>query len=296
MDIAIAGSGRVARHIYELLRDKANVEVYSLTKVPWADVHIGDATIMRIEGDVLINTLPSRLNEKMLSQALRRGMDYMDFATFRDDKPEHMAFKEAFDREGLKGIANAGLAPGLSNLMLSLAGGEKLKLYLIEESAKEGICWNKEDFYYTIKDKPVWVENGVIVKKPPYCCVEVRGGKPFYAFYADEAVSIAYTLKPKKLEVRAGGRDIELAKAIYEGKKEAEEGECRGGLFGIVVEGEKTLRISLREEGNHIAKLTAWMGSLFLERLSEAKGLLFPEELSYEVRQSLWEEAAKKSL
>ncbi|MBD3210739.1 hypothetical protein GF318_05140 [Candidatus Micrarchaeota archaeon] len=305
MNVTVLGSGMVAREFCSLL--KGDFRVVSGERPEWAkDFLKADVRkLKRLDTEFIVNTLPSGLNRRALELALNSNADYLDFATFSSVRPEHFDYKKEFLREGLSGIANAGLAPGMSNLLVAHADGggyRDIELFMLEDGNSQKLSWNYRDFLYTISDRPVWVENGRMVKVGQYSHPRAFRGRKFYAFYADEALSLFYNLRPQNLRVRAGGRDIEQARQIFRKKSRGkkigfpEKGPRKGGSYRIFVKtGEKILSAGFkRKEGNLIAGLAAGFGHLFFKYISSAEGLAFPEELPAAVQRRIIRNAQKQ--
>jgi saccharopine dehydrogenase-like NADP-dependent oxidoreductase len=82
-------------------------------------------------------------------------------------RAEQLDYGKAFKAKGLKGLINAGMAPGLSNLLVrrcadSLDSIERVKIRLLETAGSREICfpWSKECIMDGIRSPPVVYRNG----------------------------------------------------------------------------------------------------------------------------------------
>ena len=301
----ILGAGRIAKELY-LLFKKRGVDICSLEKPEWIEkgkfikcnANSLDELKIKEEYKLVANTLPSKFNKKVLSFALKNNLNYMDFSIFSSRKAEHFLFKKAFEKKKLIGNAAIGLAPGISNMLVKLARGKEIELYLLENASK-GICWNKQDFFYTIKDKAVWIENRRIKRIENFTLKKRKFGVNLYNFYADEVLSLFYTLKLNKLKVWAGGGDIEYAKKLIEKAqiKEIDKEKCEGGRFSIIVEGKRKVKVKIKtKKKNLIAFISALAGFITYREREKAKnyGLLFGEELEEKMIKSILNKMKKE--
>ncbi len=312
MNIALLGYGKTGKVFHALLNE--NVTVF--------DPLHGDVK-KRIENvkkeelkdfDFVVNLLPSRYNELVLNLIKNLEVNYMDFSTFRTDKPEQLDFKENFKNR--LALLNVGIAPGLDNLLVAEIADNAnwIKIFLLEHQYSLFYpSWSVEDMMLTLEDKPLIYKKGKFITVDNFSDPEVKSCSSgcfwFYRFFGEEILSLALNVPNLNIELKAGGSEIEVAKFIYSLKKSGggikfgDKKIDEEGVFGILIESDyknvevmfpKTSEIKKRFRiGNHITFPTALMGTLFLKHAKELKGMYFPEELPEDIRKKILNDVKK---
>ncbi len=310
MKIALLGYGKTGQVFYSMVRDRHEVKVFD-KKRGYVVEKLKSEELK--DFDFVVNLLPCKYNELVLNLIKELEVSYVDFSTFRSDKPEQLKFKEFFKNR--LALLNAGVAPGLDNLLVAeIAGNARwVKIYLIEHQYDLfSPSWSVEDMMLTLQDKPLVYKKGKLIAVDNFSEPEVKqcssGCFWFYRFFGEEVLSLSLNFPRLDIELKAGGSEIEVAKFIYSLKKSGgniQFGNKRvdeEGVFGIIVESDhknvevmfpKASEIKKKFAGNHITFPTALLGTLFLKHAKELKGMYFPEELPEDIRKKILNDVKK---
>ncbi|MFN3803934.1 MAG: saccharopine dehydrogenase family protein [Pyrobaculum sp.] len=114
MRILLLGCGHIGRYIYFTLSPRH--EVASVDKsTPCPGGVVGDALEASLGGfDLAINALPGSIGFKASERALRAGLDTIDVSFYPEDP---LALQEVAASSGARYVPDAGVAPGLSNIL-----------------------------------------------------------------------------------------------------------------------------------------------------------------------------------
>ncbi len=259
-------------------------------------------------GDVIINAASTELNEELLTLCVRKKCDYLDMGSdMKDGECEQWRYSEMFRFKGLRGVFNAGLAPGLTNILARRAYEEGLRefrfRYLEKVGPKPVFLWNPYISTADKKSMPVRWQSGRIVSYPRERFPFVFPGEGQWdviSFLHDEVASIGRALYPRIVEVAIGGAlecDGVFSPEMW-GK------EVKEMVFLACLEGYDTfLRVDyakLREKGieeNVIAFGTAFFCLELLKIWDNLERTLCPPELlPADVIQKLWDRAKHEGL
>lgn len=124
--ILVLGGGRQGRVIAEDLSDKhsvtvADVRPIRIDGITTVTADLSDAptvTAMMREHDLAVGALPAQLGFAAAKCAIEAGVNYVDVAFFAEDVGQLDAAARA---KGISIVPDAGLAPGLSNLIVGRA-------------------------------------------------------------------------------------------------------------------------------------------------------------------------------
>jgi saccharopine dehydrogenase-like NADP-dependent oxidoreductase len=236
MKILILGYGAVGSVLADMLsREKsvgsvtcADIRVkdsegrISLRKADLSDRKSLMGLMKKAKPDIAVNSASIFLNKAIMECCLECGVDYMDVGSAMpvDRKAsvpcraEQLDYDKAFRAKGLKGLINAGMAPGLSNLLVrrcadSLEGLESVKVRLLETAGSKDICfpWSKECIMDGIRSPPVVYRNGRFIL-PDFFSEEeeYEFPKPFGRIRTalichDESVTLPLFIKMGSLDV-----------------------------------------------------------------------------------------------
>ena len=181
--------------------------------------------------DLVVNAASSRINLQILDAAYRAGVNYMDLASHHLHNPfkaEQFEFDGKFKRKGLKGLICAGIAPGISNLLIrqlaeKFDAVDGIKLRLAENMVSEDIIssWSPDLAIEELADDVPVYKKGHFVLKEPFSGEEIYDyGEPFGKMAAtmicqDEQVTVPRFIKINNMDVKSGGSDIEAMKLFY---------------------------------------------------------------------------------
>lgn len=127
--------------------------------------------------NLIVNTSLPEFNTNILECCLSRKINYLDLASYWDFDPnpksrspykvEQLDYDTKFKKNNLIGLINAGVAPGLTNLLVrectdSLDKVDCIKIRLLEDTRSKELCfaWSKEWTLDDINWKPLVYRNG----------------------------------------------------------------------------------------------------------------------------------------
>lgn len=277
--------------------------------------------------DVVVNALPVSLSEDVLAMAARSGCAaYVDVSSDGLETPEQLAYSEQFARQGRLLLSGVGVAPGLDNLLVAELverfGAAWVRIYLVEHSTDETYVpsWCEEDAAISSADKPVSYDGHKLRHHEPFDSpqeLRTSAGKfKFYRYFGEEVVSLAHNYPTLRIDHRAGGHEVEVARDMANGKEvpvASSAGEPHTkepeGVFGVKIlsdvgTAEAILKTTaqLRAEGlpgNHISYHTGAMLYYCLKhalrcRSPKLTGTMFPENLPASVRAAILKEVKAK--
>ncbi len=180
--------------------------------------------------DVVINAASYFLNPIIMEAAFKAGVNYLDLASAipEFDRAEQFKFNKKFKRKNLKALICAGVAPGISNLLVRELAEKfdsitDIKIRLAESTISQDIIssWAPDLVVEELSALiPVYKNNSFILKKPfseeeIYEYPPPFGKMPATLLCQDELVTIPLYIKTKNLDVKSGGSDIEIMKLFY---------------------------------------------------------------------------------
>jgi hypothetical protein len=251
-------------------------------------------------GDIIVNAATTELNEQLIELALSKRAHYVDMGSdMKAGYCEQLLYATQFKEKQLKAVINAGLAPGLTNVLAREAfdqGIEELKLFYLERAGPTPVfLWSPKIATADYLSTPVVWNRGSgvnyvkreVVKYafPGFGVVDTK------TFLHDEVASLGITLNPKHVSVHIGG-DIE-AKETF--KEEMWGKEVQWMTFTAVIHNfNRYIHIDyevLRNNGikhNVIAYGTALFVYNVLQVLEQLEhGMYAPEQLPVDVRESI---------
>jgi saccharopine dehydrogenase-like NADP-dependent oxidoreductase len=256
MDILVLGCGTTGSAIIRLLlKEKFIDEIYCISEnekiarnfllKDFKNIEFRKANALNFKSvkgfmkkcDFVINALPSYVethgedilvNQKILEFCLKVGVNYLDLACYGDYKKkiaEQLLLKEQFEKEKLFGLINAGVSPGLTNLIVKESSEEfdyieTIKIRTLEE--QQGLefvlPWSREGLFDIASDVLVYRNYKFSIKEPftDREMYEYPSGKmPCYLLAHDETLTIPHFIKVRNLDVKGGGGDVEVLMALY---------------------------------------------------------------------------------
>lgn len=119
---------------------------------------------------LLVNAGPAVFNQIVMRAALRLGAHYLDMAAHLQKhpfRPEHFAFSKRFAKRNRAAVCTAGVAPGLTNLLIKRSAEmldrvESAHVYLLEESESDDPVsqWSPEESFNEAVARPRVYRNG----------------------------------------------------------------------------------------------------------------------------------------
>jgi len=214
------GDGKLFHRIINILKENELVEF-----------------IKRENPDVVVNTTHPKFNVHIMKACLKAKVNYVDTASFWDFdsnprakipyKMEQMDFHKDFVRNKITALIEAGVAPGLDNLMAAECAGELdsvdyIKIRMVEDTGSNEIyfSWNKEWLIDELAWKPIIYEKGKFKmvesfgEEEEYEFPEPIGIKKTCYFAQDEVGSIPIYIKTKKLDVKIHDNNINVSRIL----------------------------------------------------------------------------------
>ncbi|MEM7814370.1 MAG: saccharopine dehydrogenase NADP-binding domain-containing protein [Candidatus Aenigmatarchaeota archaeon] len=257
MNVLVLGCGAVGSSIIRLLlkekfideilcvaKDKKTAKDFLLQNFKDIEFKVADALdfseIKNLlqKSDFVINALPSYLevagknilvNLKILEFCLKVGVNYLDFACYGDEKrkiAEQLLMAKKFEKEKLFALINAGICPGLSNLLAKESSEEfeyleSIKIRTLEDQRglEFVLPWSKEGLF-DVASKVLVYRNYKFFFKEPFTERENYDYPSFgkiscYLLSHDEVYTLPHFIKVRNVDVKGGGSDIEILFALY---------------------------------------------------------------------------------
>ena len=184
---------------------------------------------------LLVNCAPASYNEVVLRAALRLRVHYLDLnsrLTRNPFKPEQLAYHRRFVQKNRAAVINAGVAPGLTNLLAQrgaelLDSVESVQFRLCEdtESRDPVSTWSPEAAFDEATSRPRVYRAGRFAfgkkfgEREKFRFPEPIGEIPVYLAAQDEVCTIATNLEIEDADAKIGGSDIEQLRRWQRGGK-----------------------------------------------------------------------------
>jgi hypothetical protein len=174
---------------------------------------------------LLVNASPAMFNENILRAALRLGVHYLDLNSRLVRNPfkaEQFRYHKRFQAKNRAALINAGVAPGLTNLLVKRSAellGEvervQLRLYESTESDDPVSTWSGEVAFDAAISRPRYYREGRFETGHRFSEPErFRFAPPIgevrvYLAAQDEVVTLPRLIPMRDMDVKIGGEDIE---------------------------------------------------------------------------------------
>ena len=174
---------------------------------------------------LLINASPAKFNESVLRAALRLRAHYLDLSAHMVRNPfraEQLAYAKRFEEKRRAAVINAGVAPGLTNLLVARAAemldaidAVHIRLYESTDGDAAVSQWSADGLFDEAVSKPRVVREGRfrLTKRfdererfrfpPPIGEVSV------VLAAQDEVGTLPHNFKLKEMDVKIGGNEID---------------------------------------------------------------------------------------
>jgi saccharopine dehydrogenase (NAD+, L-lysine-forming) len=180
---------------------------------------------------LLVNAGPAVLNRTVLRSALRLRSHYLDMASHQSNNPfqaEQLRFQKQFIAKNRAAVINAGVAPGLTNLlaarsadMLDALESVHIRLYESTGSDEPVSQWSSDAAYDEAVSRPPVYRNGRFRLGKRFGDRELfqfprpigRAGVVLAA--QDEVVTLPRYFMMKEMDVKIGGNDFERLRRLY---------------------------------------------------------------------------------
>ncbi|HSC95512.1 MAG TPA: saccharopine dehydrogenase NADP-binding domain-containing protein [Burkholderiales bacterium] len=180
---------------------------------------------------LIVNASPAVVNKIVLRAALRLRAHYLDTASHQTDTPfqaEQLRFNKQFLAKNRTAVINAGVAPGLTNLLVArsaevLNGLETVHIRLYESTGSDEPVsqWSHDSAFDEAVSRPPVYRHGRFRHGKRFGEREVfRFPRPIGAAGVllaaqDEVVTLPRFLKLRELDVKIGGNDFERLRRLY---------------------------------------------------------------------------------
>jgi len=193
---------------------------------------------------LLVNASPAVYNEIILRAALRIRSHYLDMAAHLTRQPfrsEQLRYAKRFEAKNRAAVINAGIAPGLTNLLVRRSDElldeiQTVHIRLFEETESSGPVsqWSPEVSFDEATSRPRIYRNGrfQLAKRfsererfhfpPPI------GEAPVYLAAQDEVGTLPHFIPMREMDVKIGGGEMETLRRWYrQGKLSRSRGMAR---------------------------------------------------------------------
>lgn len=179
--------------------------------------------------DIVINASLPDFNEVIMEAALSVGINYLDLCShLKDGKTaEQLKFQKRFEDKKLRAIINAGISPGVTNLLVAEAADkldevEEVKIRTIEEQKASELIfsWSPKVLLDELTANPLVYRDGKFDFLKPFAETdEYEFPEPFsnrkvVTIYGDEVATIPFFIKLKNIDYKATGTDVDFGKAL----------------------------------------------------------------------------------
>ncbi len=188
--------------------------------------------------DVIVNTSLPKFNIPLIESCLKERINYIDLASYwgMDSNPkskspykvEQLDYNEKFKENRLIGLINAGVSPGLTNLivrecadLLDKVNTIKIRLFEFTGSNELAFAWSKEWLLDEINWKPLVYRNKKFrilenfSEDEDYIFPAPIGKKKVYLISQEEIGTIPLFIKVKNVDIKSYDNQIDIAKFLF---------------------------------------------------------------------------------
>lgn len=196
---------------------------------------------------LVINASPAVFNQIVLRAALRLGSHYLDMAAHWGGNPykaEHFAFGKRFEKRNRAALITAGVAPGLTNLLVKRAAEmmdrvEWAHIYLYEESeSKDPVSqWSAEETFNEAVARPRVYRDGRFHlgkrfdERERFRFPQPIGETGVVLAAQDEVTTLPYFIPMREMFVKIGGNEIDRLRRWHKQGKLTKSGGLAAKRF-----------------------------------------------------------------
>lgn len=181
---------------------------------------------------LIVNASLPKFNLKLMRAALAARANYLDLDSFLKDwvHAEQLMYDKMFAKAGLVGLVNAGVSPGLTNLLAAEAADrfsrlDALHFRILEEQDADRFIpsWSPDVLKDELEAWPLVFRRGKFVHvRPLKGSQSFRFPAPFgrrrvVSIYGDEVATVPLFLPVRSADYKAGGKDVEHALKAKDG-------------------------------------------------------------------------------
>lgn len=268
MKVLVIGAGAVGSVLCKLLAKEKKVESimccdmkkrkFSDEKIQFKKVNISNkkeftAFLKKNAQEFVINAATSWLNLPLMEACYDHGLNYMDMSSMWNSDPnkkvrspykiEQLDFNDKFKRKNIFGLINAGVAPGIDNLLAKECADEldevdSIKIRLVDYSGSEEIyfSWSKEVLLEELASEPLVYQNGKFKIMKAFSGIEeFEYPKPFgkkivNLICQEEVGTIPLYIKVKNVDEKDYDDQMPKQKVLYDlgliSKEKIKVGTC----------------------------------------------------------------------
>ncbi len=180
---------------------------------------------------LLVNASPAKFNESVLRAALRLRAHYLDLSTHMVRNPfkaEQLGYAKRFAEKRRTAVINAGIAPGLTNLLVARSAElmdrmdtVHIRLYESSDGDAPVSQWSAEGLFDEAISRPRIVRDGRFHLAKRFSERELFrfpapiGEVGVVLAAQDEVGTLPHNLKLKELDVKFGGNEIDRLRRWY---------------------------------------------------------------------------------
>lgn len=180
---------------------------------------------------LVVNACPAVFNKIVLRAALRLRAHYLDTASHLTRSPfraEQLRFDEQFRAKHRIAVINAGVAPGLTNLLamrsaelLDVVETAQVRLYESTASDDPVSQWSADVSFDEAVSRPRVYRNGHFAFGPRFGEREIFrfpppiGAVPVFLAAQDEVVTLPHVVGLREMDVKIGGNEIDRLRRWY---------------------------------------------------------------------------------
>jgi saccharopine dehydrogenase (NAD+, L-lysine-forming) len=193
---------------------------------------------------LLVNASPAVYNEIILRAALRLKAHYLDMAAHLTRHPfraEQLRYAKRFEAKNRAAVINAGVAPGLTNLLVRRASElldavETVHIRLFEETESDDPFsqWSPEVSFDEATSRPRIYRGGRFElarrfsERERFRFAQPIGEVPVYLAAQDEVGTLPHFIPMREMDVKIGGGEMEMLRRWYrQGKLSRSRGMAR---------------------------------------------------------------------
>ncbi len=180
---------------------------------------------------LLVNASPSVFNEIALRAALRLRCHYLDLAAHLGRHPfkiEQFRYQRRFVAKRRAAVVTAGVAPGLTNLLVKRAAGQmdavesvRIRLYESTEGADPISQWSAEGSFDEATSPPRIYRAGRFhlarrfSEREKFRFAPPIGETPVVLAAQDEVATLPHLIAMREIDVKIGGNEIDRLRRWY---------------------------------------------------------------------------------
>ena len=253
MKVIIIGYGSVGMVLSKLLYREKSISQIVCADIKLKDKHHKKLILRKInlsntknilklfrefKPDVVVNTSLPKFNIPLIECCLKERINYIDLASYWDldnnpkskspYKVEQLDYNDRFKQDRLIGLINAGVSPGLTNLLVKectslLDKVKSIKIRLFEYTGSNELAfpWSKEWLLDEINWKPLVYRNKKFrllenfSEGEEYVFPAPIGKRKVYLISQEEIGTIPLFIKVQNVDIKSYDNQIDIARFLF---------------------------------------------------------------------------------